>query len=200
VQHEILGIADLTKTIGVRDFVCVHGIAKIPTLLDRCNGVLKALLDANASVSSDLLDHVLHIEKPANSTTSTNVLSVAEAIRNRTSVTGIVYLSAPVFTEVGGQIFNYLNNTRSFKIANFDFHKSMMKYFDLNQLHYSTSGLIYLQTLISVLLLYIQVRCRCFCRSWSVLVEVNTNESFSVFFHEQLISLIMVNPWFKNQS
>lgn len=146
------------KTIGVKDFVCIHGAVKIPTLLDRCNGVLKAFLDANSSVSSNLSDHVIRIEKPLNSTIPTNTQSIAEAIRTRSSVTGIVYLSAPVFFELSGQLSNLLNNTRSFKIATFNFNKNMMKAFDQNLLHYSVSSLIYMQTLIPILLLYIQVR------------------------------------------
>lgn len=148
----------VSKPIGVKDFVCIQGSVKIPTLLDRCNGVLKAFIDANMSVSPTLSDHVVRIEKPLNSTIPTNIQSVADTIRSRSSVTGIVYLSAPVFNELGGQLSNLLNNTRSFRIATFDFNKSMMRAFDQGQLHYSISSLIYMQTLIAILLLYIQVR------------------------------------------
>ncbi|KAF9980330.1 hypothetical protein BGZ65_005227, partial [Modicella reniformis] len=142
---------------GVKDFVCINGVIRIPTLLDRCSGVLKAFTEANLTVSSNLTDHVIYVDKSRDTSLPTNVQDVAVTIRNRTSVTGIVYLSAPVFSELNTQLSSFLNNTRSFRFASFDFNKSMMRSFRKGLLHYSISSLIYMQTLIPILLLYLQL-------------------------------------------
>jgi hypothetical protein len=74
------------------------------------------------------------------------------------SVTGVVYLTAPVFIETSKALAVALNGTREFVYASFDFSPDMVPAFDVGILHYSVSSLLYLQTLIPILLLYIQVR------------------------------------------
>lgn len=143
-----------SQTIGVRDFVCIHGPVKISTFTERCSGVLKAYMDNGSSVSSNVKDHIIYVEKQLN----TSIQNAVTIIKSRSSVNGIVYLSAPVFNEQSTQISSLLNNSRSFKIATFDFNSNMDVAMTNGQLHYSTSSLIYLQTLIPILLLYLQVR------------------------------------------
>ncbi|KAI7818245.1 periplasmic binding protein-like I [Gamsiella multidivaricata] len=142
---------------GVKDFVCIDGPSRIPTLLDRCNGVLQAFLDADAKVSANLTDHVIYVEKSRNSTTSTNAQSVAEVVLKQNAVTGIVFLTAPMYSGLSPSLMLALNNTRSYKVAAFDFNKDMAQAFERGVLHYSISSLLYLQTLIPILLLYVQL-------------------------------------------
>ncbi|KAG0285552.1 hypothetical protein BGZ98_005462, partial [Dissophora globulifera] len=142
---------------GVKDFVCINGPDKIPTLLDRCKGVLDVFVDAGTGISSNMSSHVLYVEKSRNSSVPMNAQSLSDTIRSRTTVTGIIYLTAPIFTEMGTQLTTMLNNTRPFKIVAFDFNKDMTRSFDQGLLHYSISSLMYIQTFLSILLLYVQL-------------------------------------------
>ncbi|KAF9902166.1 hypothetical protein EC991_005212 [Linnemannia zychae] len=141
----------------VKDFVCINGATRIPALLDRCNGVLSAFLTAETGASSNLTEHIIYLEKARNSTGSAYAQSVSDNIRNRRSVTGIVYLTVPTFMELNTALVANLNNTRPYKIASFDFDRNMMKCMEKGHLHYSVSGLMYVQTLMALLLLYIQL-------------------------------------------
>lgn len=134
------------------------GTTKFPALVNRCNGVLKAFQEAERRVSSNITEHIIHLEKPRNGTMPTTPRSVAMTIRKMKDVTGIVYLTGPTYNEMGASINTYLNDTRDFKFASFDFNRQMLKPLEDGSLHYSISSLLYLQTLIPVLLLYIQVR------------------------------------------
>ncbi|KAF9930769.1 hypothetical protein FBU30_011305 [Linnemannia zychae] len=142
---------------GVKDFVCINGIYRIPALLDRCNGVLNAFVTADTGASSNLTEHMIYLEKSRNITGSAYAQLVSDNIRERRSVTGIVYLTAPTFTDLNAALVANLNNTRPFKIASFDFNRAMMKDMDRGTLHYSTSSLMYIQTIMAVLLLYVQL-------------------------------------------
>ncbi|KAF9918487.1 hypothetical protein BX616_008460 [Lobosporangium transversale] len=135
---------------GVKDFVCINGIYHLTALLDRCRGVLNAFLSAGRSISFNVADYMIYSDG-INSTT------VANTIRERSSVNGIVYLTAPVFSGLSSGVTYILNNTRSFKIAAFDFNKDMMNQLESGVLHYSVSSLLYLQTFIAYLLLNIQL-------------------------------------------
>ncbi|KAG0374963.1 hypothetical protein BGX24_009710, partial [Mortierella sp. AD032] len=142
---------------GVKDFVCINGPSRIPTLLERCNGVLSAFLAADTGASSNLTEHIIYLEKSRNSTGTAYAKSLANNVLDRRSVTGIVYLTVPTFMELNLALLTSLNNTRPFKVASFDFTRDMMKCMDKGNLHYSVSGLMYLQTFMAVLLLYIQL-------------------------------------------
>ncbi|KFH71442.1 RGC/RGC protein kinase [Podila verticillata NRRL 6337] len=142
---------------GVRDFVCIMGTTKFPALVNRCNGVLKAFQEAERRVSSNITEHIIHLEKPRNGTVPTTPRSVAMTILEMKSVTGVVYLTGPTYNEMGASISSYLNDTRDFKFASFDFNRNMLRPLENGSLHYSISSLLYLQTLIPVLLLYVQL-------------------------------------------
>ncbi|KAF9327709.1 hypothetical protein BG006_009026 [Podila minutissima] len=146
------------KDMGIlADFVCIMGTTKFPALVNRCSGVLKAFQEADRGVSSNISEHIIHLEKQRNGTQSTTPGSIATTIREMKGVTGIVYLTAPTFEELGKPLNSLLNGTRDFKFASFDFNKAMMQPLELGTLHYSISSLMYLQTLLPMLLLYIQL-------------------------------------------
>lgn len=134
------------------------GTTKFPALVDRCNGVLRAFQEAERRVSSNITEHIINLEKPRDGILPTTPRSVAMAIREMKSVTGVVYLTGPTYNEVGGPISSYLNDTRDFKFATFDFNRRMLAPLEDGSLHYSISSMLYVQTLIAVLLLYVQVR------------------------------------------
>ncbi|KAF9418280.1 hypothetical protein BGZ94_009733 [Podila epigama] len=142
---------------GVRDFMCIMGSVHIPSLVDRCNGVLAAFQQADRRVSGNVTEHILHLEKSRNNTQSTTARALALTIRERASVNGIVYLTAPCFEEIAGPMSVYLNDTRPFKFASFDFNRAMMQHLEEGLLDYSISSLMYFQTLIPILLLYVQL-------------------------------------------
>ncbi|KAF9104461.1 hypothetical protein BGX29_001831 [Mortierella sp. GBA35] len=141
------------------DFVCINGASRIPALLDRCNGVLSAFLSGRTGVrvSSNLTDHVIYLDKPRNSTGPAYAQLIANNILSRHDVTGIVYLTVPTFMELNLSLLASLNNTRNFKVASFDFNRDMMNLMEKGNLHYSISSLMYVQTLMAALLLYIQL-------------------------------------------
>ncbi|KAG0362791.1 hypothetical protein BG005_004168 [Podila minutissima] len=145
---------------GVNDFVCVNGTLNVPTLLDRCKGVLQAFTDRRENVSTNITDHLLSVEKPSknnNTTAPTAEQTVAEAIRNKKDVTGIVYLSGTAFLEHNQRIYQFLNNSRSFKIATFDYSGEQMQHFTRQELHFSIASLTYLQIMLPIMLLYVQL-------------------------------------------
>lgn len=138
----------------------MSGNSRVLTLLDRCRGVLAAFTAEGRSVSPNLTDHLHYVEKPSknnNNTASTNVQTVAEAIFNKKDVNGIVYLSGATFLESAPQIEKFLNKTRSFKTATFDYSGDQMSFIKRQELNYSIASLIYLQTLLPMLLLYVQL-------------------------------------------
>ncbi|KAF9146887.1 hypothetical protein BGX30_005097 [Mortierella sp. GBA39] len=140
------------------DFVCINGVSRIPALLERCNGVLSAFLQADTGASSNLTEHTIYLEKGnRNGTGPAYAQSVPDNIRNRRSVTGIVYLTATTFMELNEALVTSLNGTRPFKIATFDFNRYMMKSMDKGSLHYSVSSLMYIQTTMAFMLIYIQL-------------------------------------------
>ncbi|KAG0084452.1 hypothetical protein BGZ93_001235 [Podila epicladia] len=145
---------------GVKDFVCVNGTLQVPTHLDRCKGVLQAFTDRGENVSTNIADHLLSIEKPSknnNTTAPAAEQAVAEAIRNKRDVTGIVYLSGTTFLEHSQRIYQFLNNSRSFKTATFDYSGDQMQHFTRQELHYSIASLTYLQIMLPIMLLYVQL-------------------------------------------
>ncbi|KAF9903561.1 hypothetical protein EC991_003727 [Linnemannia zychae] len=142
---------------GVRDFVCIGSGFKIPTLTDRCQGVLKAFQDSGIRLSSDIQQRLLHLDKTRNSTLAQSILALKDTILDMRSVTGVVYLTSPVFTETGAPLAYALNNTREFVYASFDFSSNMVQHFETGVLHYSVSSMLYLQTFIPILLLYVQL-------------------------------------------
>ncbi|KAG0291979.1 hypothetical protein BGZ97_005734, partial [Linnemannia gamsii] len=142
---------------GVKDFVCVGPSFKIPTLEDRCRGVLKAFQDAGVRLSSDIPTRMLHMDRTRNTSLITSSQILKLTILDMKSVTGVVYLTAPVFIETSKALAVALNGTREFVYASFDFSPDMVPAFDVGILHYSVSSLLYLQTLIPILLLYIQL-------------------------------------------
>ncbi|KAK3835982.1 MAG: hypothetical protein JOS17DRAFT_772373 [Linnemannia elongata] len=140
------------------DFVCINGVNRIPALLERCNGVLSAFLRADTGASSNLTEHIIYLEKGnRNGTGPAYVQSVPDNIRNRRSVTGIVYLTATTFLELNQALVTSLNGTRPFKIATFDFNRAMMRCMEKGTLHYSVSSLMYIQTIMAFMLIYIQL-------------------------------------------
>ncbi|KAF9115719.1 hypothetical protein BGX27_006666 [Mortierella sp. AM989] len=142
---------------GVKDFVCINSDERIPAFVDRCRGVAKAFQDARIDISANITDRVIYVYKNRNDTQLSVAQSLAATILNTTNATGIVYLSAPLFSEVGYQLPLVLKNSRDFKYATFDYNANMLKLIGTSTLHYSVSGLIYLQTLISLILLYVQL-------------------------------------------
>ncbi|KAF9435263.1 hypothetical protein BGZ76_006600 [Entomortierella beljakovae] len=142
---------------GVNDFVCINGFYRIPALLDRCQGVLDSFVEAGEDVSRNISDHLIFTQSTRNNGTMTAISSIVEAITNKKDVTGIVYLTSPIYTDLGPSVYKQLNNSRSFKFAAFDFNKDMMNNFSQNSLHYSISSLMYLQTLIPIILLFVQL-------------------------------------------
>ncbi|KAF9358045.1 hypothetical protein BGX26_002566 [Mortierella sp. AD094] len=143
--------------VGVEDFVCISSSFRIPAFVDRCRGVAKAFQDARINISANITERVIYADGARNDTQLTLAQTVASTIFNATNATGVVYLSAPLFSEIGLQLPTVLSNSRNFKYAAFDFNANMMKSIGTNTLHYSVSGLLYLQTLISTVLLYIQL-------------------------------------------
>ncbi|KAF9290863.1 hypothetical protein BGZ88_007149 [Linnemannia elongata] len=154
-----LGIpAIMSDDVSVKDFVCINGVYRIPALLERCNGVLNAFLQANTGASSNLTEHIIYLEKGnRNGTGPAYAQSVPDNILNRRSVTGIVYLTATTFLELNQALVTSLNGTRPFKIASFDFNRPMMRCMDKGTLHYSVSSLMYIQTIMAFMLIYIQL-------------------------------------------
>lgn len=143
---------------------------RIPSILDRCKGVARAFQDAGMQIPSNITKRIIYLDNSRNNTQTATAQSVANAIRGMNDVTGVVYLTAPVFAEVGTSLPAMLNNSRSFKYAAFDLNDNMMKPLETGMLHYAISNLNYLQTLIPILLLYVQVwsnlqhksyRCNC---------------------------------------
>ncbi|KAF9127022.1 hypothetical protein BGW39_006177 [Mortierella sp. 14UC] len=141
---------------GVRDFVCISSSFKIPTLADRCRGVMKAFQDAGIHLNSDIQQRTLHLDKTRNSTLVQSIQTLRDTILDMRSVTGVVYLTSPVFTETGASLAYALNNTREFVYASFDFGPNMILPFEAGVLHYSVASMLYLQTFIPILLLYVQ--------------------------------------------
>ncbi|KAG0209299.1 hypothetical protein BGX28_010402 [Mortierella sp. GBA30] len=142
---------------GVKDFVCIDGNMRITALLLRCQGVLSAFTDVHANFSTNVGTRVIYVDKPRNTTQPAVSRTIAEVITNMTDVTAIVYLTAPTFLDVNPSLSALLNNVRQFKYAAFDFTPPMMRAFETGTLDYSTSSLIYLQTFIPILLLYVQL-------------------------------------------
>ncbi|KAG0217780.1 hypothetical protein BGX33_009659 [Mortierella sp. NVP41] len=143
---------------GVSDFVCIGGSHKIPTLADRCQGVMKAFQDAGMHQSDDDISRrMIHIDKSRNSTLPNTIQTLRETILERKSVTGVVYLTTPIFVEISTLLTRTLNGTREFVYASFDFSPVMMSALEAGTLHYSVSSMIYLQTFIPILLLYVQL-------------------------------------------
>ncbi|KAG0236597.1 hypothetical protein BGX31_003887 [Mortierella sp. GBA43] len=142
---------------GVRDFVCINGNIRIPSLLDRCRGVAQAFKDAAIRISPNITERVIYLDTPRNNTQTATTQSVVDAIRRMKDVTGVVYLTSPVFTEVGTSLPAMLNNTKSFRFAAFDLSGNMVIPLDTGILHYAISNLNYLQTLIPILLLHVQL-------------------------------------------
>ncbi|KAG0051950.1 hypothetical protein BGZ83_003169 [Gryganskiella cystojenkinii] len=142
---------------GVKDFICINGIVRIPTLLDRCRGVLQAFLDAGISIPSNITQRVIYTDRPRNTTQPAFSQSVVDIIKDMKSVTGVVYLTSPAFMENHAQISLALNDSRQFKYAAFDFCQPMMRAIESGSLNYAISSLPYLQTLIPILLLYVQL-------------------------------------------
>ncbi|KAF9379210.1 hypothetical protein CPB97_009109, partial [Podila verticillata] len=113
------------------------------------DGVLAAFTAKGRSVSSNLTDHLHYVEKPSknnNSTASTNVQAVADAILDKKDVTAIVYLSGATFLDSGPLIEKVLNGTRSFKTATFDYSGDQLSFIKKQELSYSIASLMYLQT------------------------------------------------------
>ncbi|KAG0379607.1 hypothetical protein BGX24_012480 [Mortierella sp. AD032] len=142
---------------GVRDFVCIGNSFNIPALADRCRGVMQAFQDAGIRLSTDIEQRVLHLDKTRNSTLPTSTQLLKDTILDRKSVTGVVYLTSPVFTEISKPLAFALNNTREFVYASFDFSADMVLALEVGILHYSVSSMLYLQTFIPILLLYVQL-------------------------------------------
>ncbi|KAF9979400.1 hypothetical protein BGZ75_009751 [Mortierella antarctica] len=142
---------------GVKDFVCVSGSVRIPALLQRCEGVMRAFRDAGSHIPGDIRNRVIYVNRSRNSTQPSATRQIADTIISRTDVTGIVYLTAPTFLDINPPLAALLMNVRKFKYAAFDFNPKMMRAFSTGSLDYSTAGLIYLQTLIPILLLYVQL-------------------------------------------
>ncbi|KAG0200231.1 hypothetical protein BGX28_006658 [Mortierella sp. GBA30] len=154
-----LGIlAVMSDEASVKDFVCINGGYRIDSLVDRCNGVLDAFTSVGSPVSTTVKDHMLYLEKMRNGTQIYNSVELAKIILERPSVTAIVYLTAAIYAEGSSVLETALNNSRSFKIASFDFNKLQASHM-LNdgKLNYSVASLMYLQTLIPIMLLYIQL-------------------------------------------
>ncbi|KAF9147477.1 hypothetical protein BG015_010889 [Linnemannia schmuckeri] len=158
MKQGVLSVKRWLKMASVKDFVCINGAHRIPALLERCNGVLSAFLQADTGASSNLTEHVIYLEKGnRNGTGPAYAQSVSDNIRDRRSVTGIVYLTATTFMELNLVLATNLNGTRPFKIASFDFNRPMLKSMDKGNLHYSISSLMYIQTIMAFLLIYIQL-------------------------------------------
>ena len=118
---------------------------------------MQAFQDTGISLPSNITQRVIYTDKSRNTTIPTIAYNVAEIIRDMKSVTGIVYLTASAFNENHAQVSMTLNDSRSFKYAAFDFGPMMMKAIENQNLNYAISSLPYLQTLIPILLLYVQV-------------------------------------------
>ncbi|KAF9546276.1 hypothetical protein EC957_009889 [Mortierella hygrophila] len=142
---------------GARDFVCIGPSFKIPTMADRCGGVLQAFLDAGISLSSDVSTRMLHVDKTRNSTLGNSIQTLRDTILDMKAVTGVVYLTSPIFTETSFNLAAALNGTREFVYTSFDFSPAMMTAFTTGALHYSISTMLYSQTLIPIILLYVQL-------------------------------------------
>ncbi|KAF8946117.1 hypothetical protein BGZ47_001255 [Haplosporangium gracile] len=142
---------------GVRDFVCIGPSLRIPTMADRCGGVLQAFQDAGIHLSSNVSTRMLHVNKTRNTTLETPFQTLRDTILDMESVTGIVYLTSPDFAETSLNLASALNGTREFVYASFDFSPGMMPAFAAGTLHYSVSSMLYLQTLIPIILLYVQL-------------------------------------------
>jgi hypothetical protein len=127
-------------------------------LLDRCNGVLSAFLAAETNASSNLTDHIIYLDKIRDSSSPPHAESVSKDILDRPSVRGIVYLTTPAYVEINTDLLAKLNNTRAFRIASFDFDRNTMACMQKGHMHYSVSSLMYVQTFMALMLLYIQVR------------------------------------------
>ncbi|KAF9433714.1 hypothetical protein BGZ76_009088 [Entomortierella beljakovae] len=143
---------------GVKDFACINGAVRIPAFLDRCRGVAKAFQDARFDLSANVTRRMIYIDRSMPNTTGAQM--IANAILKTKNVTGIVYLSAPLFQEIGTQVPAILSNSsdlRSFKYAAFDYNTNMIKVLGTPSLQYSVSSLLYVQTLFSLLLLYIEL-------------------------------------------
>ncbi|KAF8979955.1 hypothetical protein BGZ46_004804 [Entomortierella lignicola] len=102
-------------------------------------------------------DHVVYTDRPRNGSLATSAPTLAQNILSKKDVSGIVYLTAPVFLDLNPTLYTLLNTSRKVKVASFDFNDQMMKPLESGQLDYSISSLMYLQTLIPILLLYVQL-------------------------------------------
>src|SRR5690554_3949700 len=128
-------------------------------LFDRCNGVLSAFLSADIDVSINVTSHIIYQGTLRNNTASDPAVIVGKEILERRSVTGVVYLTGPTFLELGQRLEPVFNSSgRDFRTASFDFNRDLKVAMDNGTLNYSISGLQYMQAMMAVVLLYIQVR------------------------------------------
>ncbi|KAG0269181.1 hypothetical protein DFQ27_004577 [Actinomortierella ambigua] len=99
-------------------------------------------------------DHIISLEK--RTANSTNVASVTERVLQRRDVSGIVYMTHSVFAELGDALPTTLNNTR-YRFAAYDYSRPMLSALNNGKLHYAISGLPYVQSVLAILLLYVQL-------------------------------------------
>ncbi|KAG0306361.1 hypothetical protein BGZ98_002526 [Dissophora globulifera] len=157
-NNDLMNNHDLTaEKHSVKDFVCINGHYRIPTLLDRCRGVAKAFQDAGFSVPSNITDRVIFTEQSLYGTQAYPIAATRDVILSMESVTGVVYLTAPVYSSIGPLLAQSLGTVRPFRYAAFDYDAAMLIGINNGVLHYAISNLLYLQTLIPILLLYIQL-------------------------------------------
>ncbi|KAF9189347.1 hypothetical protein BGZ51_009661 [Haplosporangium sp. Z 767] len=143
---------------GVRDFVCINGINRVATLLDRCDGVLSAFVSAGTGVSSILTEHIIYQERFRNTTASDSANAIGKNILERDSVTGVVYLTGSTFLELGQRLEPLFNSSgRAFRTASFDFNRDLKVAMDSGTLNYSVSSLQHMQAMMAVILLYVQL-------------------------------------------
>ena len=125
---------------------------------------------------------MLHVDKTRNTTLGNSIQTIRDTILDMKSVTGVVYLTSPVFTETSFNLARALNGTREFVYASFDFSSAMMPAFTTGTLHYSVSSMFYLQTLIPILLLYIQVRYQLHAHTNQQVIRVSDRIQAHFFF------------------
>ncbi|KAF9917588.1 hypothetical protein FBU30_000676, partial [Linnemannia zychae] len=129
---------------------------EIPTLGDRCRGVQKAFQDASLVADINIEQRMLQLDR-RNLSNINPILKLRDEILKMENVTGVVYLTSPVYIETSAALVDVLRGTREFRYAAFDFNPVMMPAFEAGTLHYSVSSMLYLQTLIPILLLHIQL-------------------------------------------
>ncbi|KAF9976290.1 hypothetical protein BGZ73_008836 [Actinomortierella ambigua] len=141
---------------NVRDFVCIKANKGAPSQDDRCRGVIEAYRDAGISMSPNVTERIIQLEKRTANATD-NSASVTKQVLARESVNGIVYMSHSVFEELGPTLPTLFNNTRSIRFAAFDYRRSMLSPLNSGTLHYAISSLPYVQSVLAILMLYVQV-------------------------------------------